>query len=50
MPRPDSFALPQPLFHEPIFGETKITPDVEIAKKIVSKVPRPGRLSLVKMA
>ena len=24
--------------------------DLEIAKKIVSKVPRPGRLSLVKMA
>jgi hypothetical protein len=27
MPRPDSFALPQPLFHEPVFGENKITPD-----------------------
>jgi L-2-hydroxyglutarate oxidase len=26
------------------------TASLEIAKKIVSKVPRPGRLSLVKMA
>jgi hypothetical protein len=27
MPRPTSHSLPQPLFHEPVFGEGKVTPD-----------------------
>jgi hypothetical protein len=27
MPRPESQALPQPLFHEPVFGDGKITAD-----------------------
>jgi Calcineurin-like phosphoesterase len=27
MPRAESQALPQPLFHEPVFGEGKVTPD-----------------------